>query len=226
MSLLVPFLQLLPALILIAYGYWKMKKYIKTHIIILAMLLPAVILYPALIGFGPLMGPGLGSWGYFIIKLLLFVAPGFILIKHLHLDWKDFGITRKRLKYSIGIGLLVLAATALFNSLLRDSTAAIDLPFFLTFSIPLFLDAFNEEFLFRGAFFLFAWKKGTNVWIAFIASTILTIAWHPLELARLAPSVLQGSLLCLLLYKSGNITGAWVSHGLNRSVVQALGRFI
>jgi hypothetical protein len=222
MAMLVYFLQLLPAIILILFGYWK--KQTRPFFILLAMLLPSVILYPALIGFGSSLG--LGSWGYFFIKLLLFAVPGFLLIRYFGLGWKDFGMTRKRIKYSIGFGLLVLVATAIFNSLLWDSTTVIDLSFFMTFSIPLFLDAFNEEFLFRGAFFMFAWKKGTNVWIAFIASTILTIAWHPLELARLVPSVFQGSLLCLLLWKSENITGAWVSHGLNRSVVQVLSRFI
>jgi len=222
MSLLVPFLQLLPAIILIAYGHWRRKA--RIYWIMLAMLLPAVVLYPFLMSLSPF--PGFGSWYYFLAKLLLFVVPGFLLIRHFRLGWNGFGITMKRMKCSIGIGLLVLVATVVFNSLIWDSTTLIDLSFLLTFSIPLFLDAFNEEFLFRGAYFMFAWKKGTNVWLAFAASTLLTIAWHPLELARLVPSVFQGSLFCLLLYKSENITGAWVSHGLNRSVVQVLSRFV
>jgi len=223
MALLVYFLQLLPAFILIAYGYWK--KNTKPYLIMLAMLLPSVLLYGYLL-LGPPLFTSFGSWNYFLVKLLLFTVPGFLLVRCFGLGWRNFGIARKRLKYSMGIGLLVLLVTAVFNSLLWDSNTVIDLSFFLTFSIPMFLDAFNEEFLFRGVFFMFAWKKGTHIWLAFAASTLLTIAWHPLELTRMVPSVLQGSLFCLLLYKSENITGAWVSHGLNRSLVQVLSRFI
>ena len=223
MTLLACFLQLLPVIILIAYGYWK--KNARPYLIMLAMLLPAVVLYPFLIRIY-LIPAGFGSWNYFFMKLVLFVVPGFLLIRHFRLGWKSFGMTMERMKYSIGLGLLMLLATALFNSVLWTSAAAIDLSFFLVFALPMFLDAFSEEFLFRGAYFMFAWKRGTNVWLAFIASTLLTIAWHPLEPVRMIPAVFQGSLFCLLLYKTQNLTGAWVSHGLNRSVVQLLSRVI
>jgi len=86
----------------------------------------------------------------------------------------------------------------------------------------LFFDAFNEEFLFRGVFFLFAYKKTENLLLSFIASTIITIAWHPLELVRIFPAVLQGSLLCYLLYKTENIHGAWISHGINRTLTSII----
>jgi membrane protease YdiL (CAAX protease family) len=96
----------------------------------------------------------------------------------------------------------------------------------MIWSIPLFLDAFNDEFLFRGVFFLFAYKNTENLPLAYIVSMMIAFAWHPLTPFRMVPVFVQGTLLCYLLYKSKNIHGAWISHGINRTSgsVVALGR--
>lgn len=88
----------------------------------------------------------------------------------------------------------------------------------MIWSIPLFFDAFNEEFLFRGVFFLFAYKNTENLPLAYIVSMMVAFAWHPeFTLFRMVPVFVQGTLLCYLLYKSKNIHGAWISHGINRT---------
>jgi hypothetical protein len=133
----------------------------------------------------------------------------------------------------------------------------------MIWSIPLFFDAFNEEFLFRGIFFFFAYKNTENLPLAYIVSMMVAFAWHPeFTLFRIIPIFVQGTLLCYtqhrhklrfllaesnryhlqtrtqvllhydlgglkklnlwrcevyLLYKSKNIHGAWISHGINRT---------
>jgi membrane protease YdiL (CAAX protease family) len=84
--------------------------------------------------------------------------------------------------------------------------------------IPLFLDAFNEEFLFRGVFFLFAYKNTENLPLAYIISMTTAFAWHSeFTLFRMVPVFVQGTLLYYLLYKSKIIHGAWISQGINRT---------
>ncbi len=158
------------------------------------------------------------SYLYFFIKLILFSLPGFLIIKFRKYKISDFGLTNKNLKSSLFLGFIILIITAFTNAIIFSKTITIDLFTFLTWSIPLFFDAFNEEFLFRGIFFLFAYKNTKNLLISYIVSTIITLSWHPLELVRMIPAFIQGTLLCYLLYRTKNIHGAWISHGINRSL--------
>ena len=101
------------------------------------------------------------------------------------------------------------------------------MPPFLTWGIPLFFDAFNEEFMFRGIFFLFALKNTKNLALAYVVSMILAFAWHPeFTMFRMIPVFVQGTLLCYLLYKSENIFGAWISHGINRTLASVLAQLL
>ncbi|MCD4740622.1 CPBP family intramembrane metalloprotease [archaeon] len=216
---LIGILQIIPAIALIGYGLVRQKNF-QPYLDILLMTLPATLLYGALIGLLP-DHTSEGYWYlYFLVKVALFVLPGLIIIKLRGYKLEDFGLTKNRLKLSLllGFGFLVITTiTSVIVSWDPTATASFELTTLISWSIPLFLDAFNEEFLFRGIFFLFVYKNTKNLVLAFIASMVVALAWHPLTPIRMIPVFVQGSLMCYILYKTKNIGGAWVSHGINRT---------
>lgn len=232
--ILLAILQLMPAIILIAYGLIRQRKGskqgkrgehgIRVYLDMLVMLLPATLLYWASMQLLP-AGP-LHSYAYFLIKLVLFVMPALLIIRYRGYRLGDFGITRERMRLSLLLGLGFLVITALVSALLFTNPIQLDLYMFMTFSVPMFLDAFNEEFIFRGVFFLFAYRNTKHLPLSYAVSMLLAFAWHPFELVRMIPVFVQGTLLAYVLYRSGNITGAWVSHGINRSLISVFIRLL
>ena len=191
----------------------------------LLMSLPAILFYGMLMGNLP---KGLFEWYfYFFAKVILFLLPRLIIIKLRRYKLSDFGITKERQGLSIILGFGILIITTLISAGIflqnPEMTLAWSSQFVcpsilvMIWSIPLFLDAFNEEFLFRGVFFLFAYKNTENLPLAYIVSMMVAFAWHPLTPFQMIPVFVQGTLLCYLLYKSKNIHGAWISHGINRT---------
>jgi membrane protease YdiL (CAAX protease family) len=218
-------LQIIPAIILIAYGLVKQKRF-QVYFDMLLMALPATLFYGILMRILP---EGLFEWYfYFFAKVVLFLLPGLIIIRLRKYKLRDFGITKEGLKLSLLLGFGILIITTLTNAILfiqnPEMTLAWSSQFvspsnlIMIWSIPLFFDAFNEEFLFRGIFFFFAYKNTENLPLAYIVSMMVAFAWHPeFTLFRIIPIFVQGTLLCYLLYKSKNIHGAWISHGINRT---------
>lgn len=218
-------LQIIPAIILIAYGLVKQKR-LQVYFDMLLMALPATLFYGILMRILP---EGLFEWYfYFFAKVVLFLLPGLIIIRLRKYKLRDFGITKEGLKLSLLLGFGILIITTLTNAILfiqnpemmRAWSSQFVSPsnLIMIWSIPLFFDAFNEEFLFRGIFFFFAYKNTENLPLAYIVSMMVAFAWHPeFTLFRIIPIFVQGTLLCYLLYKSKNIHGAWISHGINRT---------
>jgi|GEM_PF-878261 len=222
--LMIGVLQIIPAIILIAYGLVKQKRF-QVYFDMLLMALPATLFYGILVRILP---EGLFEWYfYFFAKVILFLLPGLIIIRLRKYKLSEFGITKEGLKLSFLLGFGILIITTLTNAILFIQNPEITLAWssqfvspsnlIMIWSIPLFFDAFNEEFLFRGVFFLFAYKNTENLPLAYIVSMMVAFAWHPLTLFRMIPVFVQGTLLCYLLYKSKNIHGAWISHGINRT---------
>jgi membrane protease YdiL (CAAX protease family) len=218
-------LQIIPAIILIAYGLIKQKR-LQVYFDMLLMALPATLFYGISMGILP---KGLFEWYfYFFAKVVLFLLPGLIIIRLRRYKLSDFGITKEGLKLSLLLGFGILIITTLTNAIIfiqnpemmqAWSSQFVSPSNLITiWSIPLFFDAFNEEFLFRGIFFFFAYKNTENLPLAYIVSMMVALAWHPeFTLFRIIPIFVQGTLLCYLLYKSKNIHGAWISHGINRT---------
>jgi len=218
-------LQILPAIILIVYGLVKQKRW-QPYFDMLLMTLPAIVFYGMLMGNLP---TGTFEWYFYLLgKLILFLLSGLIIIRLRRYKLSDFGITKERLGLSIILGFGILIITTLISAVIFLQNPEMTLAWTSQFvspsdlamiwSIPLFLDAFNEEFLFRGVFFLFAYKNTENLPLAYIVSMMVAFAWHPeFTLFRMVPVFVQGTLLCYLLYKSKNIHGAWISHGINRT---------
>ena len=217
-------LQLTPALILILFGLVRQKKF-QPYLDMLLMILPATFFYGMIMSNLP---EGDFQWYfYFLAKTILFLLPGLVIIKLRKYKLSDFGITINRLKLSILLGFGILIITSITNAIIFSHKGYIFSPLFLLWSIPLFFDAFNEEFMFRGVFFFFALKNTESLTLSYIVSMILAFAWHPeFTIFRMIPVFVQGTLLCYLLYKSENIFGAWISHGLNRTSAFVLAQLL
>ena len=232
-SIVIGAFQLIPAIILIAYGLLRQRT-AQPYFDMLVMALPATLFYGALMR----NLPGSDLWWYFYLlgKSVLFLLPGLILIKLRGYAVSEFGITKEGLRLSLLLGFGILIITTLTSAttiLLNPATTQFNLWDFtipsniILISIPFFFDAFNEEFLFRGVFFFFAYNNTKNVWLSYIVSIMFAFAWHPeFTLFRMVPVFVQGTLLCYLLYKSKNIHGAWISHGINRTTGSLLARFL
>jgi len=217
-SVLMGVLQLIPAVALVAYGLAKQNK-CRPYLDMLLMALPATLLYGAVMNSLP---GGFFEWYfYFFAKVALFVLPGLIIIKVRGYKLSDFGLTKKKLGLSLALGSGFLIITTVVNALVFSAsgpTTIFGLSWIMEWSVPLFFDAFNEEFLFRGIFFLFAYKNTGSLALSYVASMVMAFAWHPLTLVRMIPVLVQGTLMCYILYKTKNIGGAWISHGINRSL--------
>ncbi|MCK4476814.1 MAG: CPBP family intramembrane metalloprotease [Methanophagales archaeon] len=222
--LIIGAIQIIPAIILIVYGLVKQKRF-QVYFDMLLMALPATLFYGI---FMRILPEGLFEWYfYFFAKAILFLLPGLIIIRLRKYKLRDFGITKERLRLSLLLGFGILIITTLTNAIIfiqnPEMTLAWSSQFvspsnlIMIWSIPLFFDAFNEEFLFRGIFFFFAYKNTENLPLAYIVSMMVAFAWHPLTPFRMVPVFIQGTLLCYLLYKSKNIHGAWICHGINRT---------
>ncbi|MEA2032369.1 MAG: CPBP family glutamic-type intramembrane protease [Euryarchaeota archaeon] len=202
-------LQILPAIVLIVYGLVKQRRW-QPYFDMLLMTLPAILFYGMLMGNLP-TGP-FKWYFYFFAKVILFLLPGIIIIKLRRYKLSDFGITKERQGLSLILGFGILIITTLTNAVIFIQNPEMTLAWTSQFvspsdlvmiwSIPLFLDAFNEEFLFRGVFFLFAYKNTEDLPLAYIVSMMVAFAWHPLTPFRMIPVFVQGTLLCYLLYKS------------------------
>jgi membrane protease YdiL (CAAX protease family) len=81
----------------------------------------------------------------------------------------------------------------------------------------MFIEAFNEEFFFRGILLLYLLKI-TDIKIAYTTSVLAFILAHPQHFNSLwlVSTSLQAILLVAVSYKTKNIIGPWISHGLNR----------
>lgn len=207
--------MLVPLLIPVAYCAIRKRENLVKAAMLWLLGLIIVVLYP-MVNFA---SEQFAVTGYFLVKVLLFVIIPIAALMYLE-KWtvwtvlNKVGVKRENLGVSIAYGLIAAVATIIVTVAIT-STVAVD----LFDDIVLFLDAFTEEFLFRGVLFLYLMAR-TNLGVAFITSVLAFILAHPQNLHSIfiASTALQAVLLTLVVYKTGNIIGAWISHGLNRVV--------
>jgi membrane protease YdiL (CAAX protease family) len=164
-----------------------------------------------------------GDLGYFLAKLAIFVllpigilailekwTPGTVLMR--------VGVRRENMGRSILYGLIAAAITIAVTMII-STTTSVD----LVSDTILFLDAFTEEFLFRGVLFLYLmtlidWR------VAFGTSVLAFVLVHPQNFTNLfiISTIVQALLLTWVAFKTENIIGCWISHGLNRIVPQMI----
>jgi len=216
-------LMLLALVIPISYCIkWK-KTNLRKVVLISICCIFIVILYPITTFLGNIMEPTLA---YFLGKLILFTLLPFVTILYLE-RWKikttfmELGIKKEKLMMSILLGLGALIITVILSLILikwgqTESPSAY-------WNTIMFFDAFNEEFLFRGVLLLYLWKI-TDFKLAFATSILAFILAHPQHLTSLSLITVaaQGILLGIVTYKTKNLVGPWISHGLNRVIPQII----
>jgi len=163
--------------------------------------------------------------GYFLGKVIILVAIPLIAISYFE-KWSirdaltKFGIRKENVGKSIILGIVALAITILLGLIaLWGQNVHIS----LYWNVIMFLDAFNEEFLFRGVLILYLWKI-TDIKVAYATSIASYILAHPQHYTSLfmLSTIAQGVLLAVITYKTKNIIGPWISHGLNRVLLQVI----
>jgi membrane protease YdiL (CAAX protease family) len=216
-------LMLLALVIPIVYCLkWK-KTNLRKVVLILFCCIFIVILYPITTYLGNIIEPTLG---YFLGKLFLFTLLPFVTILYLE-RWKikttlmELGVKKEKLIISILLGLGVLLITVVI-ALIIYGLRQTESPS-IYWNMIMFLDAFNEEFLFRGVLLLYLWKI-TDFKIAYATSVLSFILAHPQNFTSLylISTAAQGILLGIVTYKTKNLIGPWISHGFNRVVPQII----
>ena len=216
-------LMLLALIIPVVYCIiWK-KTNLRNVVLIFICCIFIVILYPIITYFGNIIEPMLG---YLLGKLILFTLLPFVTILYLE-RWKikttviDLGVQKEKLIISILLGLGTLLITVVIALLIYGWGQAE--PPSAYWNTIVFFDAFNEEFLFRGVLLLYLWKI-TDLKIAYATSVLAFILAHPQHFTSLylISTTAQGILLGIVTYKTKNLIGPWISHGLNRVIPQIL----
>lgn len=134
-------------------------------------------------------------------------------------DWNRFGINSEGFEKSLKLGLLFIPIMIIVTFLI-NYYHGIFYPGDIFIGSVYFVEAFTEEFLFRGILFLFL-LKSTNIKIAYITSLASFILMHPQHLENYTnlffiSTIVQGVLTIEIARRSENITGAWLLHGINR----------
>jgi len=205
---------------------WK-KTNLRKVILIFICCIVIVILYPITTYLGNFIEPTLG---YFLGKLILFTLLPFVTILYLE-RWKikttlmELGVKKEKLTVSILLGLGVLLITVVIALLIYGLGQAESPSAY--WNTIMFFDAFNEEFLFRGILLLYLWKI-TDLKIAYVTSVLVFILAHPQNFTSLylISTAVQGILLGIVTYKTRNLVGPWISHGLNRIIPQIISAFL
>lgn len=203
---------------------WKRESLKKTLALwVLSVVL--VLLYPLVI-YASNNG---GNFGYFLAKLVIFVFLPLALLMFME-KWTartafvNVGVRRMNLEKSVAYGLIVAVITITLSVSILLATNASSNGVDAGWATSMFLDAFTEEFLFRGVFFLYLmtlidWR------VAAVTSITAFVLMHSqyfigaLSLFIIV-TIVQAILLTWVAYKTRNIIGTWISHGLNRIVPQ------
>ncbi len=205
---------------------WRWKKENQEKAVVIWFYgLVATIFYGSVI----YLADHISHVGYVLGKLILFtIIP---LYFYLYLEKGNIrtalsalGVTKEKIAPSIiwGIGAAIITLIiGLAVAWGQEGTTS------LYWNISMFCDAFNEEFLYRGFFFIYIWKL-TDIRIAYLTSNLAFILTHPQHFTSLfmVSTITQGLLLTFITHKTKNIIGPWISHGLNRTIIQVLRVFL
>lgn len=197
---------------------WKKESLEKVAVISICCIF-IVFLYRITDDLGKVIEPTLG---YFLGKLILFTVLPLITILYLErckikTALTQVGVKKEKLMMSIFLGLGVLVITVILALIIFD-WGQVE-PTSVYWYVIMFFEAFNEEFLFRGFLLLYLWKI-TDLKVAYATSVLAFILAHPQHLTSLSLIGVsaQGILLGIVTYKTKNLIGPWISHGLNRAI--------
>lgn len=216
-------LMLLALLIPLLYCLkWKKESLQKVVAISICCIL-IVIGYRITGDLAKIIEPNLG---YFVGKMILFTIIPLITILYLErctikTALTEVGLKKEKLVMSIIMGLGVLVITVILTVIIWWGQIE---PTSAYWDVIMFFEAFNEEFLFRGFLLLYLWEI-TDLKVAYATSVLAFILAHPQHLTSVSLIIVvaQGILLGIVTYKTKNIIGSWISHGLNRVIPTLIG---
>jgi membrane protease YdiL (CAAX protease family) len=189
-----------------------------------------VLLYPLHLPLSNALPNGIG---YSVAKVIIFIAlPAAVLFYIERWDIREIlhnvGVRAENWKKSLIYSLAATAVTILITLLTVIVILSTPTPdeIGILYRTVMFLESFTEEFFFRGVLLVYLLKKTGSFKVAYATSVISFILIHPQHLATgfLMPAT-QGILLGLVAYKTKNIIGPWIGHGLNR-VIPSLIRIV
>jgi membrane protease YdiL (CAAX protease family) len=213
--------MLIPMIIPLLYTLLVKRESLKEIILISSSMIIIVIFYWPL-------SIGIESSSNILVKILLFVV---IPLFTLYVNWilqnkskktipyfpiNQFGIKKEGLNKSLKLGILFTPLMLIITFIIKLIIGSIpDTNVIL--GVVSFVEAFTEEFFFRGILFLFLLPK-TNVKIAYFTSMACFVLSHPQHFNNLfiISTIIQGFLTIEICRTSKNITGAWILHGANR----------
>lgn len=217
--------MMLPITIPVIYCYLRKKESLRDVSVIALCMALIVIFYTFILRI--LNVPYIG---YTLSKFILFV---FIPLGIFYWYLKDkgikdvmagFGVRPKGLKTSLLFCLALIPVMLVATTLISPGTGT-PAPMWLT--TIMFFEAFTEEFFFRGILFLYLWEKTDPRIAAFTSIATFTLV-HPqymVSIQMMGP-IIQGILTVIIVWKSKNIIGAWLLHGINRIFGLGVLRFI
>ena len=215
---------IMPMLIPLFYCAKYKRKYLAdVATITLSMVIIVVLYWP--------LATSLGSIASIAVKILLFVILPIMCLLFLKrdkspLNLKQYGIKKDGLKKSLWlcvlflpIMLVVTFSIKYINGMASDTD--------ILFGTVSFFESFTEEFFFRGILFIFLLGR-TDIKIAYITSLASFVLMHPQHFTDIfiVSTIVQGTLTIEITRRSGNITGAWVLHGINRFFIIAVIPFL
>ena len=162
----------------------------------------------------------LPSSGNLLVKFLLFIVIPLVLLFSIRKEktpfFNRFGIQQKGIQQSLKWGLILLPIMLLVTFAIGTFTVPSSQGDLYTGGI-LFIEAFTEEFFFRGVLFL-ALVSRTNSKIAYLTSLVSFVLMHPQHFTTffIIGTIVQGVLTLEITRRSENLLGAWILHGSNR----------
>ena len=207
--------MLLSLAIPITYCLKWNRKGLKGVLLISLCCLGVVVFYPLT----SILGEAFPIYGYAIAKAVLFMLFPVMTILLVE-RWKisevlvNLGFRQDGISRSVVYGLLAVLITAAATILASSASSLFPLH-----QTVLFFEAITEEFFFRGFLLIYLLRK-TSPKAAYLTSVLAFVLAHPQHFLtlHLIPLILQGVLLALVAYKTKNIIGTWLSHGLNRTL--------
>jgi membrane protease YdiL (CAAX protease family) len=206
--------MLLPIIPLLVYVLLRKRVYLAEVFAIFLVMVTIVVVYWPLTTVVP-------SPANIVVKFTLFVFVPLVVLLALQgrktqIRLADFGLKTEGMKASILLSLAFLPIMLLITFVVHWHNGA-SVPPDGVLGIISFIEAFTEEFFFRGILFLFLLPR-TNLAAAYSVSLVSFVLMHPQHLSSLflVVTIVQGILTMEICRRSSNLIGAWILHGTNR----------
>ena len=152
----------------------------------------------------------------------VYIAGSYFIIKHNRREWSEIGITRSNLSDSLLISIGFIAAFIITQTISSELHLSTELTTVLVVEQLVFNFAFSglgQEILFRGVL-LFSLARWKGWELGVVISSILFGLVHILKgVHYVIATILIGLMYAFITYRTKNIVGPIVAHGLNNFIL-------